>query len=224
VGQKLVIKNQSDASAVPAEKPQTTTPASSISTEPAVSKAQVERAMDNAGYTWTVSSADNHKNKTSVSDATGNVNVSTASGDITASASAVGMADNKAIKTWKAESTGSLRDYYRSKPEVYDASAEYETLYYQNVYSGMAKRTEKGVAKLLNDNTTANTAYYNNAPIGTILKLVNSENGKSTFAIVVGKIPEEESNSYLLKLSSKVARNLAVKDYNSVEVVSYVEN
>jgi hypothetical protein len=128
------------------------------------------------------------------------------------------------VKSWKAESASERRDYFNSKNSVYDPAAEYESLYYQNVYSGMLKKTETGVAKFQIDNTTANTAYYNNAPIGTILKLTNADNGKSTYAIVVGKIPSAEENSYLMKLSGKVARSLSAKDYSSIEIVCYTEN
>jgi hypothetical protein len=64
---------------------------------------------------------------------------------------------------------------------------------------------------------------YNNASTGTILKLINPENGKSIYVVVVGKISPAESSSYLLKISDMVARKLSIKDYNSVELVCYVE-
>jgi hypothetical protein len=206
VGQKLVIKNAGNASTTPHTSPVQTAHTS----EPAVAKGDVEKAMKRDGYTWTMPDA---KSK----------NVSTASGDVTASNGSVGLADTRTVKSWKPETTSDVRDYYKAKPETYDPASEYESLYYQNVYSGLTKKTETGVAKFLTDNNTANTAYYNAAPIGTILKLTNADNGKSTYAIVVGKIPPAEENSYLLKLSGKVARNLAAKDYSSVEVVCYTE-
>jgi LysM repeat protein len=213
MGQKLLIKTDGNTSSTPAEKPRTAPAAHS--TEPAIAKSEVEKAMKKDGYAWTLPESGKTTNKT---------NVSTASGDVTASASSAGVSDNKVVKTWKAESTSDLRDYYKSKPSAYDPANEYESLYYQNVYAGMVKKTETGVAKFLTDNNTANTAYYNNAPIGTILKLTNADNGKSTYAIVVGKIPAAEQNSYLMKLSGKVARNLAAKDYTSIEIVCYTEN
>ena len=213
VGQKLLIKTDGNTSSTPAEKPRTA-PAAHNS-EPAIAKADVEKAMKKDGYAWTLPETGKTTPKT---------NVSTASGDVTASASNAGVSDNKVVKTWKAESTSDIRDYYKSKPSSYDPANEYESLFYQNVYAGMVKKTETGVAKFLTDNNTANTAYYNNAPIGTILKLTNADNGKSTYAIVVGKIPAAEQNSYLMKLSGKVARNLSAKDYTSIEIVCYTEN
>ena len=214
IGQKLIIKNEGNAAAILAEKPRTA-PVSNHAGEPAVAKSDAEQAMKKDGYTLTLPSetAKNSKN-----------NVSTASGDATASASAVGLADSKSVKSWKVESTSDVRDYYKTKPVSDDAAKEYESLYYQNIYSGMLKKSETGVAKFMSDNTSANTAFYNNAPIGTILKLTNADNGKSTYAIVVGKIPQAEENSYLMKLSNKVARNLSAKDYSSIEIVCYTEN
>ena len=214
VGQKLILKGEGNASATPAEKPHAG-PATAHSSEPAVAKADIQKAMKKDGYTWTMPS---ETVKTSKS------NVSTATGDVTASSAPVGLADTKVVKSWKAESAGDVRDYYKSNSSSYDPAKEYETLYYQNIYSGMNKKTETGVAKFLTDNNTANTAYYNSAPIGTILKLTNADNGKSTYAIVVGKIPPAEENSYLMKLSGKVARNLSAKDYSSIEIVCYTEN
>ena len=70
------------------------------------------------------------------------------------------------------------------------------------------------------DNVTDNIVYYNNASIGTILKLSNPDNGKTSYAIVVGKVPVAES-SYLIKASGKVAKALNSKDYSSIEVVCY---
>lgn len=198
VGQKLLVA-ASDENVTAA-----------VSAKPSVSKSEAETAMRRDGYTWTLPSKDN--------------NVSTASADITASTSGAGMGDAKPAKAWKEESTSGIRDYYKGKSNTYDPSSEYETLYYQNIYSGMVKKSETGVAKFLGDNNSANTAYYNNAPIGTILKLTNADNGKTTYAIVVGKIPAAEENSYLLKLSGKVARNLAAKDYSSIQILCYTEN
>ena len=212
VGQKLLVKNEGNTSSSPSEK--TLRVPTTPTTEPASAKTDVEKAIKKDGYTWTLpESAKNAKS-----------NVSTASGDVTASASSAGVTDNKVIKSWKAETASERRDYYNSKSASYDPATEYESLYYQNVYAGMLKKSETGVAKFLTDNNTANTAYYNNAPIGTILKLTNADNGKATYAIVVGKIPAAEENSYLLKLSGKVARNLAAKDYSSIEIVCYTEN
>jgi hypothetical protein len=146
--------------------------------------------------------------------------VSTAGSDVTASLNAVGMSmDARPTGGWRPESTSERMEAFRNKP-IFDPSAEYETLYYQNVYSGMNKKVESGIAKLLVDNNATNIAYYNNAPIGTILKITNPLNGKSSYAIVIGKIPPTES-SYAVKLGGKVAKGLLAKDYSSLEISCY---
>jgi LysM repeat protein len=211
VGQKLVIKEQ--GSNATHSHPDNTASAS----EPAVAKADMQKAIKKGGYVWTMpESAKNSKN-----------NVSTASADVTASTSSAGgggLADSRVIKSWKGESASETRDYYNSKASANDGAAQYESLYYQNVYSGMTKKTETGVAKFIADNNTTNIAYYNNAAVGTILKLTNTDNGKTTYAIVVGKVAQAEENSYLMKLSGRVGRNLAAKDYSSIEIVCYSGN
>jgi LysM repeat protein len=174
-----------------------------------VTKTDIEKAMKKDGYTWTLPKADN--------------NVSTATADATASSVPAGLAGTKTVKSWRTEGANDRMD--ANKPSsVFDPSTEYESMYYQNIYAGLSKKTDKGVAKLLTDNNTAHIAYYNNASVGTILKLTNPDNGKTTYAIVVGKLPPAESNSFMLKLSEKVARNLSVKDYSSIEVVCYTSN
>ena len=166
--------------------------------------------MKKEGYTWTLPNEGKEVKP----------NVSTSTGDITASAAGGGLADSRVVKTWKAESASERSENSRVKA-VYDPATDYESLYYQNVYSGMTKKSETGVAKFLIDNNTTNIAYYNSVPIGTILKLTNPGNGKTTYAIVVGKLPQAEENSFLLKLSAKVSKALAAKDYTSIEVVCY---
>lgn len=147
-------------------------------------------------------------------------NVSTAGGDVTASSSSVGLASTKTVKSWKNESASERMEAYRPKA-TFDPANEYESLYYQNVYSGLTKKSETGVAKLMTDNNTSHVVYYNSASVGTIMKITNTDNGKTTYALVIGKVPPAENNTYLVKMSEKVARNLSIKDYNSVEVVCY---
>ncbi|MBS1622796.1 MAG: LysM peptidoglycan-binding domain-containing protein [Bacteroidetes bacterium] len=152
-------------------------------------------------------------------------NVSTNSGDATASSISVGLASSKTVKSWKTESaTDRMENARASTRPAYDAASEYESVYYQSVYSGLAKRSERGVAKLTQDNNQAYIAYYNNAAVGTILKLTNADNGKSTYAVVVGKVPDIDTGAYMVKLSDRVARTLSLKDYNSVELVCYTGN
>jgi hypothetical protein len=70
------------------------------------------------------------------------------------------------------------------------------------------------------ENTNANIIFYNNAAIGSILKVTNPSNGKTVYAIVVGKVADNET-SYLVKVSSRVAKNLNANDYSRLEVCSY---
>jgi hypothetical protein len=142
--------------------------------------------------------------------------------DVNGSPALTALADSKTYKSWKTENTSDRIESNKATP-TYDPASEYESLYYQNVYSGLAK-TETGVVRLMKDNNPACTAYYSNATVGTILKLTNPANGKTTYALVIGKVPPAESNSYLLKISDRVSRNLAIKDYASVEVVCYTAN
>jgi len=141
--------------------------------------------------------------------------------DVSPFSSKLDLGANKTVKSWKDESVSELRDYNKSRSEN---AKELESLYYENIYPGMVMKAERGVAKFLADNSSANIAYYNHAPIGTILKLTNTENGKSTYVIVIGKMPKTEENSCLMKLSGKVASSLSAKDQSNIEVFCYNDN
>ncbi|MCW3125460.1 MAG: hypothetical protein JWO03_1118 [Bacteroidetes bacterium] len=122
--------------------------------------------------------------------------------------------------TWKDDRVASRRDFYAAKT-AFDPTAEYEPIYNQSASTGLTPKLERGVAKLMDGNAQVQVVYYNNASVGTILRLCNPNNGKVTYAIVVGKIPPTEGNSYLLMLSERVARNLGMKDYSSIESICY---
>lgn len=149
--------------------------------------------------------------------------VSTNSGDVTASSMAVGLASTRSVKSWRTETASERMESNHAKA-TYDPASEYESVYYQSVYSGMPKRSDKGVAKLTQDNNQAYIAYYNNATVGTILRITNADNGRTTYAIVVGKVPEAENGAYMVKLSDRAARAISLKDYTSVELVCYSGN
>lgn len=139
--------------------------------------------------------------------------------DVSPFSSKLDLAATKPVKSWKDESVGEMREYNKGRSEA----AEFESLYYQNIYPGMVLKAESGMAKFLAENNTSNIAYYNNAPIGTILKLTNTENGKSTYAIVVGRLAQTEE-SCLLKLSGKVASSLSAKDNSNIQIFCYHDN
>lgn len=151
--------------------------------------------------------------------------VSTNAADVTASSMAVGLASTRTVKSWKAETASERMENNRASAKpAYDPASEYESVYYQSVYSGMPKKTDKGVAKLTLDNNQAYIAYYNNATVGTILRITNADNGRTTYAVVVGKVPEAETGAYTVKISDRAARAISLKDYTSVELVCYTGN
>lgn len=130
-------------------------------------------------------------------------------------------ATNNVTKEWKEESVSELRETTKAKVKI---RSEYESLYYQDVYPGLTMRSEKGIATFLDDNSTVNMAYYNNAPVGAIIKLINSDNGKSTYAIVIGKMPKAEENKCLMKLSGKTASCLSARGQSNVQIFCYNDN
>jgi hypothetical protein len=123
---------------------------------------------------------------------------------------------------WKVSNVTERREFYAVKA-AFDPSGEYESLYGQSqkVQLGVSKKSESGIARLMSNNNSAPSAYYNNAAIGTILKITNPHNGKTTYAVVVGKIPPADSSSYMLILSERVSRSLSIKDYSSVDLICY---
>ncbi len=121
---------------------------------------------------------------------------------------------------WKDERVTQRREFYNART-AFDPSAEYPVLYEHSASSTLDPVVERGTAKLMDGSTHAQIAYYNNAIVGTVLKVTNPGNGKVTYAVVIGKMPPTDSASYKIKISEKAARNIDLKDYNTVEVVCY---
>lgn len=121
---------------------------------------------------------------------------------------------------WKEERVMERREFYNAR-KAFDPSAEYATLYSRSASSSLDPVIDRGAVKLMDGSTHAQIAYYNNAAIGTVIKLTNPSNGKVTYAVVIGKLPPTESDSFKIKLSDRAARNIDLKDYNTVEVVCY---
>ena len=105
----------------------------------------------------------------------------------------------------------------------FDVANEYDSLFARSANAGLNRKTETGVVKFMNDNSNIPMVLYNNACTGTILLLTNPENGKTVYALVVGKIAPTESNIYLLKISDMVARKLSIKEYDSIELTGYMD-
>ncbi|MBS1625226.1 MAG: hypothetical protein JST83_14460 [Bacteroidetes bacterium] len=121
---------------------------------------------------------------------------------------------------WKDERVTQRREFYNART-AFDPSAEYPVLYDHSASPTMVAVTDRGTARLMDGSTHAQIAYYNNAIIGTVLKVTNPDNGKVTYAVVIGKMPPSDSASYKVKLSQKTARNINLKDYNTVEIACY---
>lgn len=76
---------------------------------------------------------------------------------------------------------------------------------------GLREVREKGLASWIQDESLDETkmlALHPTAPIGTIIKLTNTMTQKSTFAKVVGKFTENESNKGLIIIITKTAADL----------------
>ncbi len=76
---------------------------------------------------------------------------------------------------------------------------------------GLREVREKGLASWIQDESLDETkmlALHPTAPVGTIIKLTNPMTQKSTFAKVVGKFTENESNKGLIIIITKTAADL----------------
>jgi len=76
---------------------------------------------------------------------------------------------------------------------------------------GLREVREKGLASWIQDESLDENkmlALHPTAPIGTIIKLTNPMTQKSTFAKVVGKFTENESNKGLIIIITKTAADL----------------
>lgn len=76
---------------------------------------------------------------------------------------------------------------------------------------GLKEIKEKGIASWMEDENMDDSkmlALHPTAPIGTIIKITNPMTQKSTFAKVVGKFTENESNKGLIIIITKTAAEL----------------
>lgn len=104
---------------------------------------------------------------------------------------------------------------------------EYGNVFAAYAQNGLTMKKSRGTAVYLSESTVGNPslALYNGADIGSILKVTNLMNKKSTYVKVIGRIPGVEASSALLKVSSKVAEQLSVLDETFlVEVSSFAKN
>ncbi len=104
---------------------------------------------------------------------------------------------------------------------------EYGNVFAAYAQNGLTMKKSRGTAVYLSESTVGNPslALYNGADIGSILKVTNLMNKKSTYVKVIGRIPGVEASTALLKVSSKVAEQLSVLDETFlVEVSSFAKN
>ena len=76
---------------------------------------------------------------------------------------------------------------------------------------GLREINERGVASWIADDIIDGTkmmALHKTAPIGTIMKITNTMTGKSTFAKIVGKYAENESNRDVVIVVTKAVADL----------------
>ena len=76
---------------------------------------------------------------------------------------------------------------------------------------GLREVNERGVAVWIADESldaTKMLALHQTAPIGTVVKITNPMTGKSTFAKIVGKFTENESNKEAIIVITKAAADL----------------
>jgi murein DD-endopeptidase MepM/ murein hydrolase activator NlpD len=106
--------------------------------------------------------------------------------------------------------------------------AEYPDIFNQYPAQGYKIKRNRGTANYLADGTSGNQnlAFYNDAEIGSLIRVTNLMNQKTIFVKVVGKVPPADlANEIIVKLSDKAAQDLEAKDSKFlVEIASYSGN
>jgi LysM repeat protein len=115
--------------------------------------------------------------------------------------------------------TNHLATEVKSTPK---ATNDYESIFYQYIYSGMRKQIEAG-SLAVDASIQSNAVYYNHAPVGSIVKLVNKENNTIVYAKVIGRLADAEKDQATLKVSETVAKAIFYSDKSPLEIASYSE-
>jgi LysM repeat protein len=104
-------------------------------------------------------------------------------------------------------------------------AAEYPEIFNQYAMHGFKIRRNRGTANYLTEGTSGNQnlAFYNDAEMGSLIRVTNLLNQKTIFVKVVGKVPPiDAGNEVIVKLSNKAAQDLEVGEEKFlVEVASY---
>jgi hypothetical protein len=101
-------------------------------------------------------------------------------------------------------------------------TSDYESIFYQYIYSGMRKQIEAG-SLAVDASIQSNAVYYNHAPVGSIVKLINKENNTIVYAKVIGRLADSEKDQATLKVSETVAKAIFYSDKSPLEIASYSE-
>jgi len=90
---------------------------------------------------------------------------------------------------------------------------------------GLFEKTEKGVATWIDDPTldpSKKLVLHRTAPVGTVIKITNPMTGRTTFAKVVGRIYDNESNKdAILVMTKNVAESIGALDKRVRVTISY---
>lgn len=95
-------------------------------------------------------------------------------------------------------------------PEETDSASQDAVKVHPNRY-GLTERSEHGAAVWIEDENLDSSrmfALHKTAPIGTVIKITNPMNGKSTFAKVVGKYTENETTKDVIIVVTKATADL----------------
>jgi LysM repeat protein len=126
------------------------------------------------------------------------------------------------LTTAEAASAPPVRNVYKTSSSN---PAEYPKVFDLYGTEGLKLEKKRGAAVYLADNTSgnANLAFYDNAEVGTVLKVTNMMNSKVVYVKVVGKVPTSDSvRDVVIKLTKQAAEQLgAIDEKFLVEVASY---
>lgn len=105
---------------------------------------------------------------------------------------------------------------------------DYPKVFNSYANMGLKMKKKRGAAIYLADNTSgnANLAFYDNAEVGSVLKVTNMMNNKVIYVKVVGKVPQTDAvRDVVIKLTKQGAEQLgAIDEKFLVEVASYSAN
>jgi LysM repeat protein len=106
----------------------------------------------------------------------------------------------------------------------YQDSSNYERKLATSKF-GLFEKTEKGIATWIDDPTldpAKKLVLHRTAPVGTVVKITNPMTGRTTFAKVVGRIYDNESNKdAILVMTKNVAESIGALDKRIRVTISY---